>query len=98
MTLAEAARYNDAIAEERGLAAAVAEAGLDMEELLHVADQRALRAVLIGSRGAAALKLLDPVAPSAIEPPLTHVEKAQLAFYTSLYMDGITLGAKAART
>ena len=49
--LTKAARYNDAAAEEHGFQPAVEQLGLEVEALAYVAHQRALRAVMMMTRG-----------------------------------------------
>ena len=72
---------------------AVADAGLDFAELMYVAEQRALRAVVLQFRGQAALEALkdDPIVA------LDHTERAAQMLYMGMYLDGITIGYRAAR-
>jgi hypothetical protein len=89
--LGAAASANDELAETEGMQAAVAAAGLDFAELMYVAEQRALRAVVLQFRGQAALEALkdDPIVA------LGHTERAAQMLYMGMYLDGITIGYRA---
>jgi hypothetical protein len=85
--LARAAADNDSIAEERGMEAAAEVVGLNPEDVFHVAEQRALRAVLT-SRG-------KPLPGSKEFVALTRAEMVDVAILTALSMDGIVIGWRA---
>jgi hypothetical protein len=89
--LAAAASRNDEIAETQGLSATVGELGLEMDGLVYVAEQRALRAVIIQTRG---LEGLEAMQASGVA--LTPQEKVTQMHYASMYLDGIALGYRAA--
>ena len=83
-----AARYNDAISEETSLQGAVENAGLDFDKLHYVAEQRAIR-VLLMEQG------LDPTLLSRSVPTpmmFTGEERKRLVLYTAAYMDGLMIG------
>jgi hypothetical protein len=84
----EAARYTDAEAEEGGIEHVAANLGIEIETLTHVAEQRALRVILM-EKG----RLNYP--PHAVR--LTRDETARLALLTAMYMDGLTIGWRAHR-
>ncbi len=89
--LTEAARNNDAIAEEVGLGKAIQTFGLNMAALFHVAEQRALRLTLLTSRGEAAMREVT----SSIKPmpvALTADEEALSKRFTIALLDGICIG------
>jgi hypothetical protein len=96
--LARAGADNDAIAEERGLEAAIGELELDAEDVKHVAEQRALRAVMVESGRAGELAIAHAHGSNRAQGfSLSTAEKARLVFYTAVYMDGIALGLRAER-
>jgi len=87
--LAIAARYNDAEAEEYGVEKTVKRQGFDWDEILHVAEQRALRVIAMDNpRLAAALK--DGQAAS-----LTADQLHGLIVLKSAILDGIMIGWRA---
>lgn len=93
--LLEAARYNDAAAEEHGLEDAITNLGIDMDALRHTAYQRATRIVLM--RNPARLVTLQEhmkAGGEAIALPFTPDEEAEIVMLTSLYLDAIALGWK----
>jgi hypothetical protein len=47
--LGQAARYNDADAEEHGLVKACAMLGLHLPDVMYIAEQRAIRVVMLSS-------------------------------------------------
>jgi hypothetical protein len=87
--LAEAARYNDARAEDDGVQAAVAALGLDWDELTHVVEQRALRLVLLIHRGDAGLK---EWMKSGEPARLTVAERTDMMRLQAATIDGVTIG------
>lgn len=91
--LAAAASRNDEIAETQGLEAALMDLGLDRDGAIYVAEQRALRAVVVQTRGVEGLEAMQ--ANGSIQ--LTTPEKAMQTYYTSMYLDGIALGYRARR-
>lgn len=93
--LTEAARYNDAAAEEHGFQPAIEQMGLDLEALAFVASQRALRAVLLMTRGEEYLRqYTDPILPSVI--PMSETERQYTDQLAAVLIDGIAIGWKAA--
>lgn len=86
-----AARYNDADAEDHGTIQAVIERlGMDFDEVVYVAEQRALRLVLL-RRGR-----LDELSRTEFQRlPMTEFERAEVEALTTLYLDGIALGWRA---
>lgn len=92
--LAEAARNNDAIAEEHGVEAAAEMIGLDMDALMHVADQRALRLTILATEGPerlAAATLGNKPTPIALGPEQKHLHR----MFMLAALDGICIGWKA---
>lgn len=94
--LAEAARINDAVAEEHGFQEAVAMLGLDLEAVAYVSHQRALRAVLFLTRGEKAMRqYAGKPMPTVI--PLSELERNHIEQLRAVLLDGICLGWKAAQ-
>lgn len=92
--LLKAARYNDAQAEEVGLPATVGALGMDLSVLTHVAEQRALRMVLIHAGRLEELhKLTASTNPTPVE--LTPTQRKLVDVMAVTYLDGIALGWKA---
>jgi hypothetical protein len=86
----QAARYGDADAEEHGLEEAIRKQGIDFEEYRHLADQRALRNVLMRRPG------FDPAAldqPSLVV--LNPMEKTAHVAFMAAYWDGLYIGWRA---
>jgi hypothetical protein len=90
--LTEAARNMDAIAEEHGLHRTIEELGLNLGAIVHVASQRALRLVILTSRGEAALKSLNTGRHEPV--PLTPGENAMMERFTLAVLDGLVIGWK----
>lgn len=91
-----AARYNDAESEEIGLEALVAKLGFDdLQALMHVCEQRALRVILLRRGGEAELRRVH--GPDYTRIPLTDFEKHELAYLTTVYLDAICIGVRAAK-
>lgn len=96
--LAEAARYNDALVEERtaggaeGVESVLAELGIAPEQAHYVAFQRGLRAL-------AALKGGDAEAWGAIAAAggLTEEQEGVILASASSFMDGLAVHARAAQ-
>ena len=93
--LAKAARMNDDAARttKNDIEKVVESLGMDFEALKHVAEQRALRAVLI--QGERELPLM---APAGVEETSIHLEPyevALLGIYTTFYLDAIAIGWRA---
>lgn len=87
-----AARTNDGEIDSGGDLEGVArELGLDMPALMHVAEQRALRLVLIRSGRAAEIQKATS-ANSAVPIDLNEGEKRMIQFLSAAYVDGIALG------
>lgn len=93
--LTEAARYGDAQTEERGLEEYIKSLDIGtLDELLHIAEQRALRAVLIKYGRKSELDEVQRLnKPTPIR--LTERQQRDLAAFTPMYLDGIALGWKA---
>jgi hypothetical protein len=87
-----AARYGDADAEEHGLLEAIAKAGIDTEALQHLADQRALRNVLMRRPGFTPAMLSTTTPEMVVLDPL---ERAAHAAFTAAYYDGLYIGWRA---
>lgn len=94
--LAEAARYNDAAAEEHGFQPAIKQMGLDLEPLAYVAHQRALRAVMLTTRGEEYMRQYAG-SPMPHVVPLSANERQYVDQLTAVLIDGIAIGWKAAR-
>lgn len=89
--LTEAARYGDAQCEERGIEATVAEHGLDLDAIMYVAEQRALRIVVMLSRGHEALTAM--ASSGKFETiRLTPSEDDMLEQFKVAYLDGLFIG------
>jgi 2-hydroxychromene-2-carboxylate isomerase len=91
--LTEAARYNDAQAEEFGIERVVEGSGLDMGAAVHISHQRAMRAVMLTTRGE---KFMQQYAKAGI-PQVVPMSKAEIEMtqnLTALYLDGILIGWK----
>lgn len=90
--LREAARYNDADAEEHGSSGKVVEAmGLDVAEVRHVAEQRAMRMMLVLTGRAGELRRATEYNElNAI--PFNEREREQIETMTLAYIDGIAIG------
>lgn len=91
--MTEAARNLDAIAEEHGLERTVADLDLDLNYVMHVASQRAMRLVILSSRGEAALKALNTGKQEPIA--FTPTESIMLERFTLALLDGLVIGWKA---
>jgi hypothetical protein len=85
----QAARYGDADAEEHGLKAAIRKQGIDFEAFKHLADQRALRNVLMRRPG------FDPSASEPFPVMLDPLEKAAHVAFMAAYWDGLYIGWRA---
>jgi hypothetical protein len=77
-----AARYNDADCEERGFPAVFPALGLEMDDVIYLAQQRALR-VLTGE--------MDTTKPIPV-PPLSARDMQQLVTLQACILDGIVIG------
>lgn len=92
--LADAARENDERTDAgAGVEDVARELGVDPKELTHVAEQRALRAVVVQFRGKVGL---DQMAREG-QVNLGHTERAALTVYAAMYIDGIAIGLRAAQ-
>ena len=90
--LMEAARYNDAQAQEGGVKHALERLGLTWDDAMYVAEQRALRVVLM-QRGDGSLEAAVSGQPFRLE----HSDEAAMRFIALASLDGIALGWNAAR-
>lgn len=94
--LVKAARHNDDMAEMLGFPLALESLGLDLKPIAHVADQRALRAVLLISRGKDELeKIVKQSEEVTVE--LSPAERMYHSQLSAVLMDGISIGWKAAQ-
>lgn len=90
----EAARYSDAVAEEgRQIDTIIDELGIPMDKLLHLAEQRAQRVVMILNNRTDELERLRG---ATRENPLSFdmKERTQIASLIPPYLDGIVIGWK----
>lgn len=86
-----AARYNDAECEEHGLGIVIDKQGLELADVIYLAQQRALRALWIElGRDMAIFKSSVPVGM-----PLTSAERRRLVTLQAFIMDGILIGWRA---
>jgi hypothetical protein len=91
--LALAARYNDAKAESGGLEDVFADLDLEIDDVMYLAKQRAIRVVAtLSDRPKLKEAVLGWKTEMTPVPPLTEMEKAlyDAALYSSL--DGIMIG------
>lgn len=92
--LAEAARNNDAVAEEHGVKDYCERNNIDIDGLAHVAEQRAMRALAI---------FVDHRSPEMFQTnkrfplPLSATARKLLPMVSSIAMDGICIGIMAER-
>lgn len=98
------ARFNDDLAERKGTEQAVAELGLDLDEVVYVAEQRALRLTLHANGRSDELQSLHwPSAGKATDRDrrrfsnmpavrLDRAEQEQFQWFVSCSLDGICLG------
>lgn len=91
--LVEAARYNDAQAEELGVPGTAGLMGIDLHALTHVSEQRAIKAMLVKLNRLDELKALQRT-PEFKPLRFTPEQQEEIGFMTALYMDGIALGWK----
>src|SRR6478736_991715 len=92
--LLEAARYSDARSEEHGLEEWAAQTDIDLEGLMYVARQRALRAAMM-------MDGQDPGLLSRTEPTqvtLGEDAEAAMTYLTAAVMDGIGIGVAASKS
>lgn len=89
--LSEAVRYNDARAEEHGFDEALRQLGLDdMNAVLHVAQQRAMRMVLVAEG--------SPINEETMRSVLAYpARRAMMKSLTSTFLDGLCAGWEAQR-
>jgi hypothetical protein len=85
---AQAARNLDAIAEERGVDAALEHASLDPKAAKQIADQRAVRMALLATGDGE--KLADLVRRNAVSTvELTDAQKKLVPLLGSVYLDAM---------
>jgi hypothetical protein len=77
-----AARYNDADCEEKGFQAVFPMLGLELDDVIYIAQQRALR-VVTGE--------MDTTKPIPV-PPLTKPQAERLVNLQACILDGIVIG------
>jgi len=88
--LARAARYNDAEAEEVGLDGWCQRHGIDLTDLLRMAEQRALRiAYMSDGRDPTKLPRDKPV-----PVPLSARARKQMSLFQSAVIDGFAIGVQ----
>jgi hypothetical protein len=88
-----AARYGDAeIDEGHELFEVLRRAGIDTEAFQHIADQRALRSVLMGRPGFTPA-ILSTTTPEMVV--LNPLERRAHVVFTTVYMDGLYIGWRA---
>lgn len=86
---------NDHDSERLGGAGAVlVSLGINVEDMSYVAEQRALRAVLVSS---GRLNELGQLLRGPVTIELSEAEQIWLTILTGAYMDGITLGYRTLR-
>lgn len=89
-----AARHLDAASEEHGMQEYLeGQLGIDLEVAVHVASQRALRLVLISTRGPQFIKGMSQTAMTPVA--LTPAEDAIMERLTVAALDGIVIGYRA---
>lgn len=88
-----ACRYADAVAEEGGIEHATEGEGIDIEELAHVAEQRALRSLMLHTGRLADLQTTAAGVPTPVA--LNAAELEWLTIATALAMDGMYIGWRA---
>jgi hypothetical protein len=86
--LIEAARYNDAQAEELGLEPMIKNSGVDYTTMLYLAQQRALRLTVLTNYGTAGLRRMIMTGSFDLT---ADDEELMMAFATAC-MDGIMIG------
>lgn len=94
--LAQAAADNDAMAEEGGIPMALQRLGLNVEDVMHVAEQRALRAVMVESGRLPELQRahrMGSVRPQGFK--LSRLEQHKMTIYTAMSADAIAIGWRA---
>ena len=89
-----AARYNDADCEEHGLATTIQRQDLSFNDVLYIAEQRALRTLAIEDPSLRHL-LGNKSKPSLV--PLTRAQQLRMAVFQSAILDGILIGWRGAR-
>lgn len=92
--LIEAARNNDAIAEEHGLRRTIEILGLDLDAVMHAASQRALRATLLVSRGEEGMKAVTQNGNAPVVVPMNPDEMEMMQSLTIACLDAICVGWK----
>lgn len=88
-----ACRYGDAVAEEGGVEHATSKAGIDIAELAHVAEQRALRSLMLHTGRMAELWATSMGVPTPVALNANELEWLTIA--TALAMDGMYIGWRA---
>lgn len=95
--LGEAARFNDAQAEEIGLPAFAEQHGIDLQGLLYLAEQRGLRGILTLVMGVDPATLNMPLDAPKVPIDLPENMRALLPLIQAAVVDGICIGVKAAK-
>lgn len=94
--LAQAAADNDSMAEEGGIQMALTRLGLNVEDVFYVAEQRALRAVMVESGRLPELQRAHrsgSVRPQGFA--MSAMEKRKMMLYQAMYADAIAIGWRA---
>lgn len=94
--LAQAAADNDSMAEEGGIPMALTRIGLSVEDVMYVAEQRALRAVMVESGRLPELQRAHregSVRPQGFK--LSNLERHRMVLYQAMYADAIAIGWRA---
>jgi hypothetical protein len=88
-----AARYNDAAAEEVGVLQAVADLGLRMSDVVYLAQQRAIRNVMIATGRIGELQeMYRTNKPRHVD--FTEVEQAMIEQFALAILDAVCIGWK----
>lgn len=92
--MAEAARFNDALAEERGPADTVERLGVNYLDAVRISEQRALRMALIVTGDLERLRRMT--AANVPHPvPLSTEQKRLKQWFQVVFLDGLTCGVRA---
>lgn len=93
--LGEAARFNDAQAEELGLPKWAEQHDVDLQGLLYLAEQRGLRGILTLVMGVDPATLNRPLDSPGMPVDLPENMRALLPLIQAAVVDGICIGIKA---
>lgn len=91
--MAEAARNNDALAEERGVVDTVERLGIDYQDAVRIAEQRGLRMALIVTGETERLRQATRAnVPTPM--PLSTQQRRLADWFKLVYLDGLTGGVR----